>query len=483
MISPRVNDVIYWNGVHSTRVPHNGEGCLRRGTPPEGCWATSIRGMSESTPAATYAHLKSIDAAAWPGVAAVPQPGRFRTRRAEASFARACAAAGIELEGDNAGVTVERAEVFQRIAAGGWVGFAESYMAGEWTTPGSQQLVDVLTALLRTGYHPRTQRVDAPRPATAGDLPPELVAHFSGDGMSAFQGHFATGVATTERAQLKSHTKGAGCGSEPAHHFVDVTEFSAPLESDRDDLADAQRRSMDMLLDGIGASSGTYMLEYPSSGGALAFTAASRGATVDAVSRDARMYAAMRERLILSGTDGSVTMDRVAEGPQALAQQRHGVYDAVASMEALETMPPRQQRQYLRAVDGLLASGGRAGLQAIMRTDKYTRAADLAAESLRAYIWPGLHFASAEEIAKTVDRETDLRVVAQTAAPEHLAASLRLQRITFDGKLRDAAADGYDVVFRRLWTWQFALREAMARLGMIDLAQITLARRNRRGRR
>lgn len=238
-----------------------------------------------------------------------------------------------------------------------------------------------------------------------------------------------------------------------------------------------------MLLDGIGASSGTYMLEYPSSGGALAFTAASRGATVDAVSRDARMYAAMRERLILSGTDGSVTVDRVAEGPQALAQQRHGVYDAVASMEALETMPPRQQRQYLRAVDGLLASGGRAGLQAIMRTDKYTRAADLAAESLRAYIWPGLHFASAEEIAKTVDRETDLRVVAQTAAPEHLAASLRLQRITFDGKLRDAAADGYDVVFRRLWTWQFALREAMARLGMIDLAQITLARRNRRGRR
>ena len=82
-----------------------------------------------------------------------------------------------------------------------------------------------------------------------------------------------------------------------------------------------------------------------------------------------------------------------------------------------------------------------------------------------------------------VDQHTDLRVIAQTSAPEHLAASLRLQRITFDGKLRDAAADGYDSVFRRMWIWQFALREAFARLGMIDLAQISLARRNRRGRR
>ena len=191
----------------------------------------------------------------------------------------------------------------------------------------------------------------------------------------------------------------------------------------------------------------------------------------------------MREQLVLAGTDGSVTVDRIAEGPDAVAKQRRGVYDAVVSMEMLETMPRRQQRQYLLAVDALLGQGGRASLQTVVRAKAYNRTADLALESLRAYIWPGLHFTTAAEIGKTVDRETDLRVVAQTSAPEHLAASLRLQRITFDGKLRDAAADGYDAVFRRLWVWQFALREAMARLGMIDLAQITLARRNRRGRR
>jgi len=439
--------------------------------------------MAESTSANIPAHLQPVDKDAWPGVANVPQTSRLRTRLAEAGFARACAKAGLSVEGEGADVTVERAEVFQRIAASGWVGLAEGYMAGEWSSGSSQQLVDVLTALLRTGYHPRTRRVDAVRPATPGELPPDLVAHFSGDGLSAFQGHFATGVATTERVRMKSHTKGAGKGREPREHFVDVTEIGTPLESDRSDLKDAQTRSVMAILDGLGVTSGTHVLEYPSGGGALAFEAATRGATVDAVTRDARMYAAMRERLILAGTDGDVTVDRVTEGPAAVAAQRLGVYDAVASMEVFETMPQRQQRKYLLAVDTVLGQGGRAAMQTVMRTQAYNRTADLALESLRAYIWPGLHFATVTEIGKTVDRETDLRVVAQTSAPAHLVASLRLQRITFDGKLRDAAADGYDAVFRRLWVWQFALREAMARLGMIDLAQITFARRNRRGRR
>ena len=439
--------------------------------------------MAESTPANIPAHLQPIDADAWPGVADVPQPGKLRTRLAEAGFARACAKAGLSFEGDGADITVERAEVFQRIAASGWVGLAEGYMAGEWSTGGSQQLVGVLTALLRTGYCPRTRRVDAVRPATPGELPPDLVAHFSGDGLSAFQGHFATGVATTQRVRMKSHTQGAGRGREPRDHFVDVTEIGAPMESDREDLKDAQNRSVEAILESLKVTSGTHLLEYPSGGGALAFEAAARGATVDAVTRDARMYAAMRERLILAGTEGSVTVDRIAEGPNAVAKQRSGVYDAVASMEVFETMPQRQQRSYLLAVDAVLGQGGRAAMQTVVRTSAYNRTADLALESLRAYIWPGLHFATVAEIGKTVDRETDLRVVAQSSAPEHLVASLRLQRITFDGKLRDAAADGFDAVFRRLWVWQFALREAMARLGMIDLAQITLARRNRRGRR
>ena len=131
----------------------------------------------------------------------------------------------------------------------------------------------------------------------------------------------------------------------------------------------------------------------------------------------------------------------------------------------------------------MLASSGRVALQTVIRTEAFTQIADTALESLRAYVWPGLEYATSEELAKLVDRETELRIVKQTFAPAHLAASLGLQRVTFDAHLRDAAADGYDAVFRRLWVWQFALREALARLGMLDVSQVLLVRRSRRGRR
>ena len=98
-------------------------------------------------------------------------------------------------------------------------------------------------------------------------------------------------------------------------------------------------------------------------------------------------------------------------------------------------------------------------------------------------MWPGLSYAPINEIAREVDRHTGLRITARTSAPDHLEASLRLQRETFASHLRDAAADGYDAVYRRLWTWQFALREALAQLGMINVVQITLQQRSRRGRR
>ena len=104
-------------------------------------------------------------------------------------------------------------------------------------------------------------------------------------------------------------------------------------------------------------------------------------------------------------------------------------------------------------------------------------------ESLRAYIWPALEYRDVDGLRKIVDKHTGLRVIGETHAPEHLALSLKHQLTTFQGQLREAAADGFDAVYRRLWVWQLALRQAMAELGMLDVVQYTLIHRHRRGER
>ena len=422
-------------------------------------------------------HLTAIDTNAWPGVGSVPPvaPSSFRARWAEARFARAAERAQLLLRSEEPDLIIEHELLFSRIAASGWIGFAESYLAGEWDAAPPQELTRVLRALLEAGYRPKTARLTPETAHTAsGALPASLVAHYAGDATSPFQGHFSTGVPTRQRIAVKSGVRGAGRGNEPAQYYVDHTDIGAPIQAKRGDLADAQQHSIEMVLDAAGVRSGSHLLVYPAAGATLPVAAVQRGASVDCVCLDASTESDLRERLILAGVDDAVRLTGFGI---------RGSYDAIVSMEYLEAEPMKGKIGFLRELDALLAPGGRISLQTIVSTEELSSAARAALSSLRAYVWPGLSYVALDELAQKVDRHTGLRITARSCAPEHLVASLRLQRETFAAQLRVAAADGYDVVYRRLWNWQFALREALAQLSMIDLVQVTLQQRSRQGRR
>lgn len=430
-------------------------------------------------------HTRAIDPELWPSVAAIPSAAGMstRSRLAEAGFARATAKAGLVLsatEGETPDLVVLHEELFDRLAQGGWVGLAESYLADEWRTESPHTLAEVLKALIQENYRPRTPRVRYEKEYTGGEIPPELVERYSGDGMSAFAGRFATGIPTTERESVRSFAPRARKGHEPTSHFVNVTEVSAPLSVDRADLGDAQARSVSTLLDAAGVAAGSHVLAYPSAGGAIAVETARRHATVDAVTADPSLAAALKERMTFAGV-GDAVHTTLIDAPTFHPGRWNGSYDAVLSIEKFETLPADQRGGYLAAIGQLLAPGGKAAVQSLVATPKMNAAARLAVESLRAYVWPALSYPTIKDVYKLVDKETSMRVVAVTHAPEHLVLSLKLQRGLFVGQQREAAADGFDAVYRRLWIWQLALREALASLGMIDVAQFTMTHRNRQG--
>ncbi len=429
------------------------------------------------------AHLETIDAEAWPGVAVVPE-GRFtdlRARVAESTFARACEDAQLVLDpNSDPHLIVDHEELFPRLAVSGWLGLAESYLAGEWR---SERLVEVLTALLQVNYRPRPGRVKEPAGFyEGGELPAELIRLCSGDGTSAFGGVFATGVPTTVRSAVPSHVPGAGRGREPRTHFVDVTTYSPPVAAERADLGDAQTRTIDMLLDAAGVTAGTHLLEYPSTGGALAVRAARRHATVDTLTADPVQAAAVTEHLTLAGAQDSVHTELI-DKPVPTPRDWGGRYDAVIAVEKLEVLDEGDRPRFLQSLDRMLGIGGRVCMQTLVATDEMTAQATAALSALRAYIWPGLAYPTVDEVHHLTDRASGLRIVAQTHMGSHYLTSIQMQGSFFAGHTREAAADGFDLVYRRLWSYQYALREALFHLGMLDAVQFTLTHRNRRGRR
>ncbi|MCK2200094.1 class I SAM-dependent methyltransferase [Corynebacterium callunae] len=431
-------------------------------------------------------HLESIDIEQWPGVATVPASAfiAIRARQAEARFAKACENAGLVLVGNAPDLTIDHEELFSRLATTGWLGLAESYMAGEWRT---EKLSDVLVALLSVGYCPRGrlssafhlpgQQVD-----NGGALPHELIRLSSGDGMSAFGGIFASGVPTTLRTAVKSFVPGAGRNREPGTHFVDITRISDPVAVERDDLGEAQRRAVATLLDSARVKAGSHVLEFPSSGGAVAIMAARRQATVDSLTADPQQIRGLQETLVLAGVENDVQVEVI---PQAIPTQRdwQGHYDSIVSMEKLEVVGASGAKRYVRSLDRLLTTGGHVALQSLVATEQLGVVGTEAISMLKAYIWPALKYPTVEDIHQLVDRESSLRVVKETHFAGHYLRSVQLQREVFEGQSREAAADGFDAVYRRMWIYHYALIEALLRLGCLDAVQFALTTRNRRGRR
>lgn len=424
-----------------------------------------------------------IDQDRWPGIAQLPQLhfATSRTKREEARFASACRRAGIELAGQNPDITIESDALFLRIADAGWLGLMESFMAGEWR---AKDLTTVLMGLIKVGYEPtkitlaglKLRRASHLNPSEElASIPPELMKHSAADGMSIFSAVFQSGVSTTVREAVDSYVRGAGKGREPARHFVDVTEIVAPVNVEREDLGAAQVHGIEMLLEAGDVGAGTHLMVYPTVGGAVAMAASRKKATVDTFTLDPEMALAVEERLTFAGLSDAVHIINPTDIPQRWAGGSR--YDAVISIGTLDTLYPAAKKRVLKDIDHMLV----AGAKAVLQTDivKAPGQATDAIASLRAYMWPGLSYLEMADIHRMVDRNTSLRVIAETHIGAHQADSLKLRRAIFEGNLREAAADGFDVAYRRLWRYQFALREALLRCGILDTVQLTLRTRRR----
>lgn len=412
----------------------------------------------------------AIDAARWPHVATVPHPrfAAMRMRRAETAFATACT--DLTLEGGDPDLTIHVDHLFARVADSGWVGFAESYLAGEWDSP---RLPQVLAALLRAGWAPRTRGIAASA-SDGGEVPADLTRIYNPDPFGHHGGIFSSGVPTTVRTSVQSYAPG------PKTHFVDVTHVSEPTNVDRADLGSALERGAEWLLDAAHVGPGTHALVFPLAGAQVAVQAAARQGIVDVLTADEDAFAAAQEHFLLAGVGDSIHLE-LADAP--IPHRRRGRYDAVVSVSSLDNLNARERAGFFGAVERLLAPTGRAVIQTGVATEKFGPAARGALEPLRAYIWPNLTYTSTNSIHRLADKTSRLRIIAQVHTGDHYRETLAQQRSFFEGRHREAAAAGFDNTYRRLWNFQLALREALIAEGMVDVVHLTAVHRDRGGRR
>ncbi|WP_146128843.1 class I SAM-dependent methyltransferase [Corynebacterium sp. 13CS0277] len=433
-------------------------------------------------PSVEFAHLAGLDPQLWPELVQVPVTRTFRAQaHAEAELARAAAAGGINLDPARAGdgvpsLVVHHDAVFARMATRGWLGFAEGFFAGEWD---SAQLAEVLRLLLAAGFQPGESRVRrghtqvpaAPR-HPGGDLPWEVVSLYSPTPIPVdVAGLYASGVATTARVERPNHIGRRGA---PPTIPVEVTTVQAPVAVERADLAAAQLRAVDSLLDLAWVTRGTDVLDMPATTALVALAAAERGAVVDAVCMDHDVAEAMAVQI------GDVASVDVCEQVVPPRSQWRGRYEAVISAGRLEMLGSAGVTELLHGMDRLLSPGGRAAVQTTIATERFGRVREAALAPIRTYLWPAYEPQPLEGLRAAIDGRTGLRLHTEKYISSHAQLTVQLQGQLFASQERKAAAAGIDAVTRRLWRYWLAFQEALLAEGALEVVQLGIAHKPRR---
>ena len=335
----------------------------------------------------------------------------------------------------------------RRLGRHGLVGFGESFMAAEWE---STDLVGVLTALAPTLSLAALRGPRRPRPGSSQPTRAEamrtIAAHY--DDLS----------------------------SDLFIEFLDETMTYSSAWFDRlpatwSDLADAQRRKIDRLLDAARVGPGTRLLEIGSGWGELSIRAAARGAKVRSVTPSEQQRWLARQRAAAAGKSDRVRIEVCDYHDIA------GCYDAVISVEMVEAVGHRSWSDFLCALEGTVKPGGRVVLQSVAMPHAQMLAGRNRQTWTQKYIFPGGQIPSAKALLETAERRTTLRPTDMVSLGEHYAETLRMWRERFMQRRKTLGHIGFDDVFARMWELYLASREAGFRSGNLNVYQWTFVNR------
>ncbi|MFR9676575.1 class I SAM-dependent methyltransferase [Streptomyces sp. TR06-5] len=409
----------------------------------------------------TVTPSSAVDPQRWPDVAEPPRASRARTAFATRLVRHALARLPLRAtfpDGSSLGLGGPQLEIHDpwafhaRIGRSGLVGFGESYMAGEWSAPDLVAVLSVLAGEVRTLVPSGLQRM---RRLWALRQPGEQRNTLKGSKENIHRHYdLSNALFALFLDETMSYSSGVFQG----------------FPAQRPQLAAAQRRKIDRLLDLAGVGAGTRLLEIGTGWGELALRAAERGALVDSVTLSREQQQLARQRIRDAGHEGRVEV-RLSD-----YREVEGTYDAIVSVEMIEAVGVEFWPTFFTTLDDRLENGGRIALQAITMPHDRMLATRRTFTWIQKYIFPGGMLPSVEAIADITADRTDLRLDRSDCFGPHYAETLRLWRERFSERADEVAALDFDETFRRMWTFYLAYSEAGFRSGYLDVRQLLLTK-------
>lgn len=354
--------------------------------------------------------------------------------------------------GPHASIVFHNWNVCSAALKSGDIGFAESYIAGDWSSPDLVALLNLFVANRKT-------------------MDDVIFGSWWGRLAYRIKHLLNRNTKTNSRKNIHAHYD---LGNAFYQLWLDETmNYSSALfeGNTQQSLPQAQHAKVRRALSMAGVQPGHRVLEIGCGWGALAEKGAAEfGAHVTGVTLSTEQLHYAQERLARQGL--SERADLRLQDYRDIADEP---FDAICSIEMIEAVGKEYWPTYFQTVERLLKPGGRACIQAITIRhdlfDRYLKSTDF----IQQYIFPGGCLLS-PQIVEHQAAQAGLKVVDSLPFGKDYGLTCKLWRERFLAQRDAVLALGFDERFMRIWEFYLAYCEAGFETGDIDVVQFTLSK-------
>jgi len=332
----------------------------------------------------------------------------------------------------------------------GDIGFGESYMAGDWSSPDLPALLELLLinrSLLKSLVY--------------------------GSGWSKLVHHLRHLLhRNSRRGSRRNIHAHYDLGNDFYRLWLDesMTYSSALFTDGEEDLARAQQAKYRKVLEQLQLPRNAGVLEIGCGWGGFAEAAGQDGLRVTGLTLSAEQLAWARALLARVGLAGQTDL-RFQDYRDA-----DGQYDGIVSIEMFEAVGEQWWPAYFACIKRNLKPGGRAVVQTITIADELFADYRKGSDFIQQYVFPGGMLPSKTVFAQAAQR-AGLQVQSSFAFGRDYARTLLMWLETFTAREREVCAQGFDETFLRTWRFYLAYCAAAFSQGNTDVVQFTLEHR------
>ena len=346
----------------------------------------------------------------------------------------------------HANISIKKPNFNYNLIRGGSIGFAESYMRGEFETDNLSNLIEL----------------------TARNI--EVIYKFSGLLDFPIINFVKNKIIKNTKSRSKENiAKHYDLGNNFFSLWLDdtLTYSSAIFDKQSKNLSEAQNNKYQKLIDLIKPNSGDKVLEIGCGWGGFAeYLGKKYDVKLDCITISKKQFEYAKERIFKCGLNEKVNIE--------IKDYRDlkGKYNSVASIEMIEAVGQNYLEGYFKTIKSNLSDGGKAAIQAITIDDRLFDRYKNKQDFIQKYIFPGGFLPSLQSI-KDYTKKTGLTLRGYNSYGIHYSHTLRKWRENFIGSWNNISQQGFDNSFKKIWDFYFSYCEAGFRAKNIDLIQFS----------